>query len=210
VLILIDSCFSGGTIISSQGSNSKSRTEIIAACSYLEKTPAPKYNAFTFAEALLGDLENNLGSRNPQPFTAANLHRGMSERIVKSGVEQNERDRLHPFEEILDIRSRLRIPPPPPLPEMPVHFNLCDDFRQPSIPLKALPFNDEPQRIDSVNDGNHGSGNPPPTRTSRRRRRRNIFQNSGLGQSPDDMISAGPPFPPPVLANKQSLNMSCF
>lgn len=87
VLILMDSCHFGGTILSSWGSSSCGRTEIIAACSYLGESSMPTPGNYTFTRALIDELEDRLGFRASQPFTAATLHRGMSEKLIRSGLE---------------------------------------------------------------------------------------------------------------------------
>ena len=141
VLILIDSCHSGSTILSSQGSSSRGRTEIIAACPYTGTAPSPHGAILAFTETLLQELEYRLGLNTRLPFTAASLHRGMSERLVKEGLHQ-ARARAPPRMKVLSaFLEGSQHYSPAQFPRMPVYFNLCDDFSLPSIPLQPMFLN---------------------------------------------------------------------
>lgn len=139
VLILIDSCSSGGTILSSQNSRSTGRTEIIAACSYGCQTPSPHGAPFEFTDALLKELEDRLRLNTQLPFTAASLHRGMSERLVEAGRLQQASSHASPAMEVVSqVPAGCRRYLSTLLPAMPVHFNICDDSSLPGIPLQPL------------------------------------------------------------------------
>ena len=184
----MDSCYSGGTVISARESSSKGRIEIIAACGYSELTILPGRNFLIFTQALVDELDRWLETNIQHPFTAANLHRGMSERMIWNGLNRRETRYLPTPEEIQEMEARGESYTTDQyvyLPQTPVYFNLCDDFRQPSIPLKPLPINNHPQRIDGVNDRYIDVPRPAPWHG-----RRNISRHWDSGQTPEDTNSA--------------------
>ncbi|KAH7417694.1 hypothetical protein BKA64DRAFT_769860 [Cadophora sp. MPI-SDFR-AT-0126] len=124
VLMLLDTCLAASTIAASQStnSNSRSRTEIIAAGGYETTTPGPCRspigNSPAFSRALAAELYRLSGSLTP--FSAALLYRGILETTIVDTTTR--RAMMGEFHDTL-VKS-----------PTPVHVVLGNSWR-PSIPL---------------------------------------------------------------------------
>ena len=122
VLILLDSCFSGGFITGVDTTKSKGKVEVIAASGYSEMAFGPEKvrtmwtrHVPTFTRELVKQLKSK--AETNLPFTAANLHVGLVQQIIHANFDSQAHGGVLPT---------------------PVHFNLGQNLEAGSILLKPF------------------------------------------------------------------------
>jgi hypothetical protein len=138
VLIILDSCYSGAVVGSTNPKLAKHKTEIICACGIYETTNVPGesnsiirnyievFKIWTdFTRVLVKELKER--SRLGLPFTASSLHLGVTKRIRDETFAEQPKD----------------MEKSPPL--TPVQFSVSEDTALPGIIL--MPLRKDPDEI---------------------------------------------------------------